>query len=203
MKDPQAAFGYFQKAQVADPAHAGTAVTWMAVLRDQENDPAEAESFFKQALSLDEAGSPEIALTTELFASFLQRQHHDDEAKGLRDQAQSLRTEIGQRSAAVQRSSQVTSYHVGGGVTPPQLVSKVEPVYSEEARIAKYQGTVLVSTVIGTDGSAQSMRVVRGLGLGLDDEALKAIAQWKFTPGSRNGGPVPVQATIEVNFRLL
>jgi TonB family protein len=79
----------------------------------------------------------------------------------------------------------------------------MEPRYSEEARLAKYQGTVVVAVDVGTDGVAQNMRVVRGLGLGLDEEALKAIGQWKFQPGAKNGEAVPVQATIEVNFRLL
>jgi len=47
------------------------------------------------------------------------------------------------------------------------------------------------------------MKVVRGLGLGLDEKALQAISQWKFRPGAKDGQPVAVMATIEVNFRLL
>jgi periplasmic protein TonB len=86
---------------------------------------------------------------------------------------------------------------------PPKLLFKVEPDYTEAARLAKYQGTVVIATVIGRNGSAESMRVVRGLGLGLDEQALKAISQWKFQPGMKDGGAVAVQATIEVNFRLL
>jgi TonB family protein len=76
-------------------------------------------------------------------------------------------------------------------------------MYSEEARAARYQGTVVVATTIGTDGTAQNMQVIRGLGLGLDEKALQAISQWKFQPGTKEGQPVPVMATIEVNFRLL
>jgi protein TonB len=88
-------------------------------------------------------------------------------------------------------------------VTPPTLAYKVEPEYAEEARLAKYQGTVVVSVVVAADGTAQDMKVVRGLGLGLDEQALKAIGEWRFTPGTKDGQPVPVVATIEVNFRLL
>jgi len=69
--------------------------------------------------------------------------------------------------------------------------------------MAKYQGTAVISVTIDPEGKAQNMRVVRGLGLGLDDQAMKAISQWVFKPGTQNGQAVPVMATIEVNFRLL
>jgi protein TonB len=80
---------------------------------------------------------------------------------------------------------------------------KVEPQYSEEARSAKYQGTVLLKVVIDVDGKAKDMEVVNGLGLGLDEQAVLAIKQWKFNPGTRDGLPVPVLAQIEVNFKLM
>jgi TonB family protein len=201
-KKPDNAMDYFQRAQLADPTHAGPALMWMALLTEKSK-PDEAESWFKQSIGQQEVGSPEMALTMELYAAFLQGQKRGDEAKSLREQAASLRQQLGTRELAVSRGSRVTAYRVGAGVTPPRLVHKVEPVYSEEARLAKYQGTVVLSVVIGTDGIAQNMRVARGLGLGLNEEALKAIAQWKFTPGAKDGEPVAVQATIEVNFRLL
>jgi TonB family protein len=203
MQDPELAISYFQRAQAADPAHAGMPVMWMAIIQDQQKNPGQAETLFEQALSLEEAGSAEAALTMELYSAFLDRQHRAEEARSFRDQAVSMRIELGKQSAGVGRGSQVSSYRVGAGVTPPRLTFKVEPAYAEEARLAKYQGTVVVATVIGTDGLAQNMRVIRGLGLGLDEQALKAIAQWKFQPGARGGQPVPVQATVEVNFRLL
>ncbi len=86
---------------------------------------------------------------------------------------------------------------------PPKLVNKVEPEYSEEARIAKYQGTVVLQVVIGPDGAAHNIQVKRSLGLGLDQKAAEAVMQWQFSPGMKDGSPVPVAATIEVNFRLL
>ena len=199
-KKPEQALQYFQRAQVADPLHSGPALMWMALLQGQ---PAEAEGLFKQALLLEDPGSAEAALTMELYSSFLNRQNRGDEAKSVQEQAASTRKALGAQAVAVRRGSAATAFRVGNGVTPPKLVSKVEPEYTEEARLAKYQGTVTVSTEIGTDGLAQDLRVVRGLGLGLDEQALKAIAQWKFQPGARDGQPVPVQATIEVNFRLL
>jgi protein TonB len=56
---------------------------------------------------------------------------------------------------------------------------------------------------VGEDGKPRGFRIVRGLGLGLDQKALEAVAQWKFRPAMRNGRPVRAPATIEVNFRLL
>src|SRR5580658_8418750 len=95
------------------------------------------------------------------------------------------------------------AFRVGGGVSAPVLLSKVEPEYSEEARKAKYQGTVLLYIEVDPSGRAENVRVVRSLGLGLDEKAIEAVKKWKFKPGYKNGQPVTVQATIEVNFRLL
>jgi TonB family protein len=94
-------------------------------------------------------------------------------------------------------------FRVGGGVTAPALVFKKEPEYSEEARKAKYQGTVLLYVEIDPSGRATNIRVQRSLGLGLDEKAIEAVRQWKFKPGYKDGKPVTVAATIEVNFRLL
>ncbi len=94
-------------------------------------------------------------------------------------------------------------YKVGGGVTAPALLSKIEPEYSEEARKAKYQGTVLLYIEVDPSGRASNIRVARSLGLGLDEKAIEAVRKWKFKPGYKDGKPVTVAATIEVNFRLL
>jgi len=95
------------------------------------------------------------------------------------------------------------AFRVGGGVSQPAVVYKVDPEYSEEARKAKYSGTVLLQLVVGIDGKANSIKVVKGVGLGLDEKDIEAVQKWKFTPGKKNGQPVPVYATVEVNFRLL
>jgi TonB family protein len=98
--------------------------------------------------------------------------------------------------------AQPTVYHVGRDVVAPVLISREEPQYSEEARIAKLQGTVLLSTVVGEDGKARDIRVVRSLGLGLDESAIAAVAKWNFTPASKGGQPVAVQTQVTCNFRL-
>jgi TonB family protein len=94
-------------------------------------------------------------------------------------------------------------FRVGGGVTAPALLFKKEPEYSEEARKAKYQGTVLLYIEVDPSGRATNIKVQRSLGLGLDEKAIEAVKQWKFKPGYKDGKPVTVAATIEVNFRLL
>jgi periplasmic protein TonB len=95
------------------------------------------------------------------------------------------------------------AYRIGGGVSPPSILYKVEPEYSEEARKAKFQGTVLLFVIVDEHGNPRDIKVIRPLGLGLDQKAVEAVEKWKFSPGKKDGKPVPVQAQIEVNFRLL
>ena len=93
-------------------------------------------------------------------------------------------------------------FRVGGGVSAPSVLFRIEPTYSEEARKAKYQGVVVLSAIVRKDGTIEIQRVVRGLGLGLDENAIAALRQWKFRPGMKNGAPVDVALNIEVNFSL-
>jgi len=93
-------------------------------------------------------------------------------------------------------------YRVGGGVSAPRVLYSPDPQYSEEARKAKFQGTVVLWAVIGPDGRPKDLRVARSLGLGLDQQALEAVRQWRFDPARMDGRPVAVEINIEVNFRL-
>ena len=93
-------------------------------------------------------------------------------------------------------------YRVGGGVSAPVVIYRVEPQYSEEARKAKYQGTVVFSAIVRKDGTLDMLKMLRGIGLGLDENAVKALKQWKFRPGMKNGVPVDVYLNVEVNFSL-
>ena len=94
-------------------------------------------------------------------------------------------------------------YKIGGGVSAPVPIFKPEPEYSEEARKAKYQGSVTLSIVIMPDGSTSNIRVIRPLGLGLDEKAIEAVTRWRFRPSLKDGKAVAVTANVEVNFRLL
>ncbi|MGZ4820828.1 MAG: energy transducer TonB [Terriglobales bacterium] len=93
-------------------------------------------------------------------------------------------------------------YRVGGGVSAPRVLYQPDPEYSEEARKAKYQGTVVLWVVVGPDGRPRDIKVQRTLGMGLDEKAIEAVRTWKFEPARKDGQPVAVQINIEVNFRL-
>ena len=93
-------------------------------------------------------------------------------------------------------------FRIGGGVTGPKAIYQPEPEYSEEARKAKYQGTVVLSIVVGADGVPRDIKVARSLGLGLDEKAIETVKTWKFEPGTKDGKPVATYATIEVAFHL-
>jgi TonB family protein len=90
---------------------------------------------------------------------------------------------------------------VGGGVTAPAVIDRTEPEYTEEARQAQYRGTVL-RVEIDPTGMATNIQVERSLGLGLDQKAVEAVQKWQFRPGMKDGNPVPVQVSIEVDLRL-
>lgn len=93
-------------------------------------------------------------------------------------------------------------YHIGGGVSRPELVSKTDPEFSDEARKAKYQGTVTLNVVVGPDGRVHDARVVIPLGMGLDEKAIESVKHWTFQPAKKDGHPVAVYAQIQVDFRL-
>ena len=93
-------------------------------------------------------------------------------------------------------------YHVGGGVSAPQLIFAPDPEFSDEARRAKYQGVCVVSLIVDAQGNPQRVQVVRHLGMGLDEKAVEAVKQYRFKPATLQGKPVPVEVNIEVNFRI-
>jgi TonB family protein len=94
-------------------------------------------------------------------------------------------------------------YKIGNGVSPPTLIRRVDPEYSKEARKALLTGMVLLRVIVGTDGKARDFKVLRSLGLGLDESAIASVSAWDFGPGKKDGQPVSVEAQIEVNFRIL
>jgi TonB family protein len=93
-------------------------------------------------------------------------------------------------------------FRVGGGVSAPRAIYAPDPEFSEEARKAKYQGSVVLSAIIGPDGRPRSLRVLRSLGMGLDEKATEAVTRWRFEPAHKDKQPVAVEVNIEVAFRL-
>jgi TonB family protein len=93
-------------------------------------------------------------------------------------------------------------FRVGGGVSAPRALNTPDPDYSEEARKAKYQGTVVLWLVVDPGGRPRDVKVARSLGMGLDQKAIEAVRKWTFEPAMKDGKPVAVQINVEVNFRL-
>ena len=96
------------------------------------------------------------------------------------------------------------AYPPGDGVTAPTIVREVKPQYTTEARKAGIQGTVTLDVVVVQDGTVGEVKVTRSLDekYGLDEQAVKAVKQWTFNPGTKDGKPVPVRVSIEMTFSL-
>ena len=90
------------------------------------------------------------------------------------------------------------------GVTSPRLIEETKPHFLAGAHKAKVQGTVVMEAVVQTDGTVGEVRVVRSLDkkFGVDEEAVKALKQWRFAPGKKDGVAVPVLVSVEMTFTV-
>lgn len=93
-------------------------------------------------------------------------------------------------------------YRPGSGITPPDLLREVKPEYTEDARRSGIEGDVELEIVVRSDGSVGEVKVLRGLGGGLDRRAIDAVRQWRFSPAKRFGRPVDVVVEVAVEFKL-
>ena len=100
-------------------------------------------------------------------------------------------------------STESRVFYISRDVTAPELICHVEAEYTEEARQAKYQGTVVLSLVVQRDGSVRDIKVLLALKYGLTEKAMEAVLHWRFRPGMKNGTPVDVRKIVEVIFRLM
>jgi TonB family protein len=164
---------------------------------EQTGQVVEAEQAMQRAIAILErhygTDAPSVGFALGRLASIETRLGNTD-----------LATEMRKRESAIrQKSSPQNVFRVGGPVTPPHVTSKQEPEYSETARKAKIQGNILLSLVVDANGQADDIAIMLPLGDGLDEKAVQAVRSWRFQPGMKDGQPVRVQATIEINFRLL
>jgi protein TonB len=93
-------------------------------------------------------------------------------------------------------------YRPGSGIEPPQLLREIKPQYTEAARQRGIQGDVLLEIVVHRNGSVGDVRVLHGLGHGLDQHAIDAVRQWTFSPARRHGVPVDVLVEVAMEFRI-
>ena len=89
----------------------------------------------------------------------------------------------------------------GEQITHPKPVSTPDPKYTKEAESEKIEGKTVLSMVVNATGSPESIVVIDPLGMGLDEQAVVAVGQWKFSPSTLRGQPVPVQMNVEIMFR--
>lgn len=193
----------FEQAQKADPQQAGDSEMWIAVAQERQNNLEAADAEYQAAIAAQPPDSAAAATTLDLYAQLLRQNGKEEEANKIQSQSSAIRQKLEAHEALLIAPSSPDVYRIGGDVKPPVLLSKVEPQYSDEARVAKYQGTALLYVEVTAEGSVRNVHVLRGLGLGLDEKAIEAVKQWKFNPAAKNGQAVAVSAHIEVNFRLL
>jgi TonB family protein len=93
-------------------------------------------------------------------------------------------------------------YRPGSGIEPPSLLREVKAGYTEDARIRQLEGEVVLEVVVRRDGSVGDLKVLRGLGGGLNERAAEAVRQWRFSPARRKGVPVDVLVEVAVEFKL-
>jgi TonB family protein len=93
-------------------------------------------------------------------------------------------------------------YRPGSGITPPRLLKEVRPEYTEEARQRGLEGEVVLEIVVRRDGTVGDVRVLQGLGAGLNERAVQAVRLWRFTPARRLNAAVDVLVEVAVEFRL-
>ena len=200
--DLSRADGLADRALAAVPAGAvaGRALTVKADVALKNGLAGVAETEYLHALTEEPSDSQDAALTTRKYAMLLNTQNRTVEAQALLTRARLLHFDTAASTASPLPNG---VYRVGSGISAPVLLSKIEPEYTEEARAAKLQGTVMLYVQIAPDGTANNIQVTKSLGLGLDEKAIETVTKWKFQPGMKNGAPVTVEATIEVNFRLL
>lgn len=110
----------------------------------------------------------------------------------------------GPRTVPVPKPDAGGVYAPGNRVTWPQVMQRTRVNYTQDALRAKIQGTVWLEVVVNADGTIGDVKVVRSLDsvYGLDAEAIKAVKQWRFVPGTLDGVPVPVRSTVEVSFTI-
>jgi TonB family protein len=110
---------------------------------------------------------------------------------------------IGPGGGSRQGGARPTDVYTGKLTRSPELIYKEEPEYSDEARKARHEGTVLIDLEVDASGRPVNLRVVRSLGLGLDEKAMAAVSHWKFRPAMAGNRAVTAPARVAVSFHLL
>ena len=175
----------------------------LAILYENQVLYRKAETYYRTAVAIREEQlgpeHPDTILALEHFARLLHKLSRPDEAADFEQRALAYRTansgspeDLGFAPVAASEIDQ-----------PAMLLERTEPDYTDEARIANHEGSVLLQVVVDTDGNARNIVVARHLGLGLDEQAVAAVKQWRFRPARRNGQRVASAVRLEIAFGLM
>jgi len=178
----------------------------LAVLFENQARFAKSETYYRTALAIRTKLFGDDALPTvetkEHFARVLLATQRAEEAQTLLEQARAVRRPLLDQLTAG-RVDIGTVVSAQAGVRPPELELQVDPEYSEEGRIARQEGSVSLEIEIDAEGVPRNFRVLRILGLGLDEKAVEAVRQWRFKPARQGRKKVPFRAVLDISFRLL
>jgi TonB family protein len=163
-------------------------------------EPTEVETSITTNFSLADS----IAQGTTNQTMFTQVEQRYKELLALEGTAQGAanRAQLAQAEQEYREFLALEPKQIGGDVTGPIPIYEPEPVYSAEAKKAKFMGIVTVGIIVDKNGMPQNVHVTRGVGMGLDEKAVEAVKQYKFKPAMENGKPVAVYMNIEVNFEI-
>lgn len=183
------------------------------VILNKPIDPAEALTVLNRIFALKTEDVLESL--PDFWRAYLMDHHFSYDASQKKEAEYRWSVEVPKESGSVQNGQpdqikdakdedfhDPVSYHVGpgSGVKAPKPKYTPEPAFSEIAQYENFQGIVVVNVVVGTDGKVHRIRLLRPLGMGLDEIARSTIETWRFQPATRNGQPVAVEMNIEVAF---
>ena len=180
-----------------------TAVNNLAVLYENQVFYAKAESYYRTALGIRELSlgesHPDTVITLEHLARLLHKLSRPDQASAFEERARTFRT----KQSASTETLEPVPLASAGNVQPAVLIERTEPDYTDEARIANHEGSVLLQAEVDVDGNPVNVLVLRSLGLGLDEKAVEAVRLWKFRPARSGGRKAPSRVRLEIAFRLM
>ncbi|HYE26422.1 MAG TPA: energy transducer TonB [Clostridia bacterium] len=101
-----------------------------------------------------------------------------------------------------ERQQDANAVEVTDEITPPRLLEVASPEYTDEAKKKRIEGDVIVSIIVDEKGRVASAKVKKGLGYGLDENAIAAVKEWTYKPAERDGKPVAVKMDVTTNFYL-
>ena len=175
----------------------------LAILYENQVLYAKAESYYRAALEIREKSlgteHRETILTLEHLVRLLHKLSRGDEAVAFEERTRAYR----RAEMATEESVDLGTVAPGDISQPAVLLERTEPVYTDEARIANHEGSVLLRADIDSDGYARNIEVLRHLGLGLDRNAVDAVRLWRFRSARQQGRRVACRVRLEIAFRLM